>query len=180
MLQSVAVMSDATFEIAGPEQFAAPCNGVVNAVPPGHRLLVDGQPQAIPATVQVGQMLQAEPIDLALVDARGASSKAVTQVMQQVKREPVYVDHTVRQPKPRTGPPPPDSTVSKRPVHVRLGTLHQAPATPPPSPQKVADQADGAPIPDGVLSDTDILDLAVDLGGGPTEADVEHAKRQQR
>lgn len=167
-----------TFEIVGTDPQSAPCDGVVSAVPSGHRLLVDGQPQNVPANVRAGQLLQSELVDRALASANSASTRAVAEVIQKARREPVYLDYTVRPSKPRHTPPPPDTTVSKKPIHVRLGgTLQQAPATPPPSPQKAADQADGAPIPDGVLSDADVLDLAVDLGGGPSDADIAHAQK---
>jgi hypothetical protein len=141
--------------------------------------MVNGEPRAIPLRVNQGDLLSAEPIDPDLAVARAASAGAVAHVMEQQRRAPVYLDQTVRAPKPRTAPPPPDNTVSKRPIHVRIGgVLKQAEAQPLPSPQKVAEVADGAPIPDSVLGDDDVLDLAVDLGGGPTDADLQHAKRQ--
>lgn len=171
--------SKPTIEIVGLEPQRAPCDGVVSAIPGGYRLLVNGVPQSLPATVSTGAELRVVPIDPVVAAARAASSAAVESVIQQ-QRRPAYMDTTVQPPKPRTAPPPPDLTVSRQPVHIRLGQVAQPPAQPLPSPLKVAAVADGPPLPDGALGEEDAMDLAVNLGGGETEADVEHARRQAK
>jgi len=168
-----------TIEIVGPEPQRAPCDGVVSVIPSGYRLLVNGAPQDLPATVSTGAELRVVLIDPVVAAVKAASSAAVESVIQQ-QRRPVYMDTTVQPPRPRTAPPPPDLTVSRQPVHIRLGQMTQAPAQPLPSPLKVATVADGAPLADGVLGEDDAMDLAVNIGGGETVADVEHARRQAK
>lgn len=167
-----------TIEIVSTESQRAPCDAVVRSIPAGYRLLVDGAPQNLPATVSTGAELHVVPIDPQLAAARAASSAAVESVMQQ-RRAPVYMDTTVQPSKPRLAPPPPDLTVTHKPVVIRLGQVTQPPAQPLPSPLKVATVADGPPLPDTAPGEEDILDLAVDLGGLETAADLEHARRQR-
>ncbi len=163
------------FELSDHAAHQAPADGVVTRIPAGAHLHVNGQPTAIPAPVSQGATLQAV-LDPSLAATRAAAAGAVQQVMEANRRPPVYLDHTVKPSKPRTEPPPPDATV-KTP-RIRLGAVQEAPPQPLPSPQKVAEIADGPPLPDGALGEDDILDLSVDIGGGPSEADVAHARAQ--
>ena len=151
-------------------------DGVVSMIPPAHQLLVNGVPQPVPIRVRKGDAVECRSLAPAVVSARAEASAAVAQVMQQKRRIPM--DVTVRQPAPRVTPPPPDRTVSNKPVVVRLGAPPPTPPRPLPSPLKVATLEDGDVLPDDALTDADLPDVAGDLGGGPTDADVAHARKQ--
>ncbi len=73
--------------------------------------------------------------------------------------------------------PPKDPTVSKGGVFIRLGAPAQPTTKPPASPLKVATALDGAELSEDALTDDDLPDLAGDIGGGASDADLEHAKR---
>lgn len=160
--------------VMSPTQIQA--DGMVTVIPRGHQLLVNGQERPVPTRVQKGDTVECRSLAPAVVAARAVASDAVAQVIQQRRRIPM--DVTVRHHAPRATPPPPDLTVSNRPVVVRLGAPPAAPPQPLPSPLKVAPLEDGEPLPDDALTDADLPDVAGDLGGGPSDADVEHAKRQ--
>jgi hypothetical protein len=151
-------------------------DGVVSSIPTGHQLLVNGQLQPVPTRVHKGDTVECRSLAQELASARAAASAAVAQVIQAKRRIPM--DVTVRQPAPRVAPPPPDRTVSSRPVVVRLGAPTPTPPKPLPSPLKVATLEDGDVLPDDALTDADLPDIAGDLGGGPSDADVEHARKQ--
>ena len=164
-------------------QIAAPlvatqiqADGVVSMIPSGHQLLVNGHPQSVPIRVHKHDTVECRSLAPELASARAASSAAVTQVIQAKRRIPI--DVTVRQPSPRVAPPPPDRTVSNKPVVVRLGAPTPTPPRPLPSPLKVATLEDGDVLPEDALTDADLPDVAGDLGGGPSDADVEHARKQ--
>lgn len=151
-------------------------DGVITSIPLGHQLLIGGQDRQIPTSVQKGDVVECRSMNPAAAQARGAAAAAVSAVIQGKRRVPL--DVTVKQPKPRVAPPPPDRTMSRDPVVVRLGSLPDMPAKPLPSPQKVAELEDGEPMAPDAISDAELPDLAGDLGGGPSDADVEHAKKQ--
>jgi hypothetical protein len=168
------------FELMSTDPQVVPYRGVVIRIPPGHELLVDGQVMPLPVSVAVGQVLLARALDPEIAAAQAAALAAVRPVAaaSQARRPaPAYRDKTVVRPKPRAAPPPPDKTVSKDPPLVRLGAPPQPATKPPVSPLKVATQLDGDPIPDGVLGETDLHDL--DVGGGPSDDDVAHARAQR-
>lgn len=176
----------AAFELAGLDPQKVPSRGVVTAHPPGCELLVNGEVRSLPAVVQEGDTLLARPLDPELASARGAALIAAQNVAAQAqgrhaqaRQAKLYRDMTVRVPPPRTQPAPRDKTVAKEPVLVRLGAPPSAPPRPPPSPLKVATELDGEPLSPDALTDADLPDIAGDVGGGPSEADLEHAKRQQ-
>jgi hypothetical protein len=152
-------------------------DGVVSEIPPGHQLLVNGQDRPVPTRVSKGDAVECRSLNPAAAAARAAGIGAAASVIQSKQRRP-YFDVTVKKPAPRTAPPPRDRTMSNQPVTVRLGTPHETPPRPLPSPQKVAELEEGDIIPDGAISDADLPDLAVDLGGGASDADVAHARRQ--
>lgn len=166
--------SGATIEIADHQPREAPCNGVVRVIPPRSELLVNGQRQPLPVSIMKGDRLEAVSLDPTVAVGRAAAAAAVAQVMQ--RRVPT--DVTIRPRVPRTQPPPPDKTLSQQPTVIRLGAPPASPAEPLPSPLKVAEIPDGDPVMEGDIADADVQDLAVDLGGGPTTADLDHAKRQ--
>lgn len=165
-----------SFELAGSDAVTAPTAGVLVAVPAGHELLVNGTASAVPCTVAAGDVLVALPLDPDLAAARAQAIAAVS--ARRPRATLPYRDTTVRPAAPRNANPPRDKTVSTDPVFVRLGAPPSSPPTPPPSPLKVATMQDGSPIPDGVLADDDVPDLVADVGGGASDADHEHAKRQ--
>ena len=160
--------------VMSPTQIQA--DGMVTVIPRGHQLLVNGQERPVPTRVQKGDTVECRSMAPAVVAAHAAANAAVAQVIQQRRRIPM--DVTVRHHTPRATPPPPDLTVSTRPVVVRLGAPTFAPPQPLPSPLNVATLKDGEPLPDDALTDADLPDVAGDLGGGPSAADIEHAKRQ--
>lgn len=172
-------------ELVDGEPQTAPHDGTIQSIPAAHHLMVDGRITGVPARVKKGAVLQAVPKDPSLAVAQAASSTAVHEVIKQHRR-PVLNDVTVKPPAARKGPPPRDHTVPKKPAVVRLGKLRQVDGDPrkpggikpPASPLKVATIADGKPMDDTVLGDDDAMDLATDLGAGPSDADVAHAKSQ--
>lgn len=151
-------------------------DGTITVIPRGHQLLVNGQERTAPTRVRGGDTVECRSLAPAVAAAREAATDAVTRVIQEKRRIPM--DVTVRQHVPRATPPPPDLTVSNRPVVVRLGAPPVTPPKPLPSPLKVATLQDGDVLPDDALTDADLPDVAGDLGGGPSDADVEHARRQ--
>lgn len=151
-------------------------NGVITRIPSGFQLLVNGTDRPVPVGVVKGDEIQCRPQHPAVVTARAAGAQAAAAVIAAKRRVPM--DVTVRAPVPRTAPPPRDVTLSNKPVLVRLGAPPAAPPKPLPSPLKVATVEDGDPLSDDAISDAEIPDLAADLGGGASDADVEHAKRQ--
>jgi hypothetical protein len=154
---------------------AIPSTGIIASIPLGHKLLVNGHESPVPVGVSKGDRVACVSLHPVVAAARAAAADAVADV---IKKRRVPVDVTVKEPKPRVRPAPPDLTVSKQPVLVRLGTPAAAPPKPLPSPLKVATLEDGDLLPDDAITDDDLPDLAGDLGGGPSDADVEHAKRQ--
>lgn len=167
--------SGPTIELADHLPREAPCNGVVRSIPPRSLLLVNNLPQPVPVSVVRGDILQAVSQEPAVAATRAAAAGAVSQVIQQRR---VPTDVTVKPRAPRTQPAPPDKTLSNQPTVIRLGAPATAPAKPLPSPLKVAELPEGDPVLDGDLGETDVQDLAVDLGGGPTAADLEYARKQ--
>lgn len=170
-----------TFELANSVPLTAPCAGVVRKIPAGHELLVNGNQTTIPASVQGGDTIEARCVNQTLGAARDAALRAASLAAAQANvraAAPRYRDVTATPPSPPNPNPPRDKTVTAG-VHVRLGSIPSAPPAPPPSPLKVAMQLDGAPLLDGTLSDDDLADLTADLGGGPSDTDIELAKRQR-
>jgi hypothetical protein len=152
-------------------------DGVVGEIPSGHQLLVNGQDRPVPTRVVKGDTVECRSLNPMAAAARAAATGAAASVIQAKQRRP-YFDVTVKKPLPRAVPPPRDRTMSNQPVTVRLGTPLETPPKPLPSPQKVAELEEGEVIPEGAISDADLTDLAVDLGGGASDADVDHARRQ--
>ncbi len=153
-------------------------DGVVQRIPPNHRLLVNGQDRPVPTPVAKNDMVECRPLHPAAAVAQSAATAAAAAVIQAKRQVPL--DVTVKKPAPRTSPPPRDVTMSNQPAVVRLGAPLSAPPRPLPSPLKVATIEDGELLPDDAITDSDLPDLASDLGGGPSDADVEHARRQQQ
>jgi len=156
--------------------------GVVAKVLAGHELVVNDQVRPLPTQVIAGDRVMARAVDPQIIEARARALAAARATRAVPKPKIAYRDKTVRVPVPRTGPAPKDKTVGGQ-VHVRL-VAAPAPAAPRkrdilPSPLKVAMVPDGAPLPDDVPGEDDLHDLAVDLGGGPSDADLEHAARQR-
>jgi hypothetical protein len=150
-------------------------DGVISKIPPSHQLLVNGQARDIPTRVQKGNTVSCRSLSPDVAQARAIAADAVAQVINSKRKVPV--DVTVRRPAPRSAPAPLDRTVSNRTV-VRLSAPQSAPPRPLASPLKVATIQDGDAMSDDAITDAEIPDLAGDLGGGPSDADVEHAKRQ--
>lgn len=151
-------------------------DGVVGEIPVAHQLMVNGQDRPVPTRVAKGDVVECRLLHPAAATARASATGAAATVIQAKRR--AYYDVTVKKPAPRTAPAPRDRTLSNQPVTVRLGTPQETPPEPLPSPQKVAELEDGDPLPDDAITDADLPDLAVDLGGGASDADVEHARRQ--
>lgn len=164
------------YKVASATKTTITADGTITEIPPGHQLLIDGQERPVPTRVQRGNVLECRSLAPPVAAARAAAADAVSQVIAAKRRIPL--DVTVRQPPPRTAPPPPDKTVSNRPVTVRLGTPPSAPPKPPAAPQAVAELVDGDALPDDALTDADLPDIAADLGGGASDADVAHARKQ--
>jgi len=163
------------FDLADPEPHKAPGSGVIMAVPAGHELVVNDVVRSVPATINGGDVVQARPLDPQLAAARAAALAAARPVAARANDRVRYRDKTVVVPKPRTQPVPRDKTVPRAPTVVRLGAPLAAPPAPPPSPLKVAVMQDGKPLSDDALDETDLHDL--DVGGGASDADIEHAKK---
>ena len=158
--------------------------GVVTQVLRGHELVVNDVPRPVPAAVEAGDRVMARSVDPQIIEARARALVAARATAAKPKAKIVYRDKTVKAPAPRTGPAPRDKTVGGQ-VHVRLVAAPAAPAPAKrdilPSPLKVAMMPDpvAPPIPDEAPGEEDLHDLAVDLGGGPSDADLEHAARQR-
>lgn len=151
-------------------------DGAITTIPVDHHLLVNGQERPVPTRVQKGDVVECRSLSPFAAQARAAAVNAAAQVVRQHRRIPM--DVTVRQPVPRRAPPPPDRTVSNKPVVIRLGDLPATPPKPLPSPLKVATLQDGEELPPDAITDAELPDLAADLGGGPSEADIAHAREQ--
>lgn len=159
------------YELVGAEPITITARGLVRSIPAGTTLMVNGSAVTLPAPVLHGDIVQAMPFDPLAAPAKRPAPKVPA-------ARTVYRDTTVRAPQPRKGPLPKDRTVSKEPVFVRLGGAPPAaPARPLASPLKVATLGDGEVIVDGAISDSDLSDLSGDLGGGASDADLEHARR---
>jgi hypothetical protein len=161
------------YELVGGEPITVSARGVVRSIPAGCALHVNGAAVVLPAQVSNGDIVQAMPADPNAGPVHRPAPKPVPAART------AYRDITVRAPQPRKGPLPKDRTVSKEPVFVRLGGAPaSAPARPLASPLKVAELVDGDPILDGAISDADLPDLSGDIGGGPSDADLEYARRR--
>lgn len=166
------------YEMVDSEPQLAPHDGAVMRVPEGHELLVNDAPVPyVPYAVSAGDMLQARPMDPDLALARSSALAAVRPVVAAAAARARYRDVTAKPTKSPKAPAPRDKTVSKDPPFVRLGAPLAAPPQPPPSPLKVATQTDGEALPDEGLSEADLHDL--DIGGGPSDDDIDHARRQR-
>lgn len=157
-----------------PTQIAA--DGVISKIPHAHQLLVNGVERVAGARVARNDVVECRSLAPAVIASRAAAADAVAQVMQQKRRVPM--DVTVKQPRPRAVQPLPDRTVSRDPVVVRLGAPPATPPRPLASPLKVATLEDGDTLPEDAITDADLPGIAGDLGGGPSDADVEHARNQ--
>lgn len=164
--------SGVAFEVASGDPITITARGAVKSIPPGTMLMVNGTATALPAQVAPGDIVQAMPADPNAPAPRRQEPKTVPAART------AYRDTTVRAPVPRKGPPPRDRTISKEPVFIRLGAPETAPARPLPSPLKVATMTDGDVMADGAIGDFDIPDLSADIGGGASDADLEHARRK--
>jgi hypothetical protein len=179
------------YDVASLEPVAVPSDGVVVKVPPGHELAVLRAATAdvgwgwvhalLPASVTAGDQVKARPVDPYILAQQNAAIAAARVAMNAVKTaaRPTYRDRTATAPAPPNPNPPRDKTVRREPAFVRLGAPPVAPPAKHASPLKVATIADGDAIPDEVLADDNIQDLALDIGGGPTDEDLEAAKRQR-
>lgn len=160
-------------KIGDAELHEVPADGAIVEIPKGHELQINGVPFPVPSSVKKGDLVQANPLDPVIAAAQAAAREAAK---QRIPPQHTYKDKTVRANKPRTGPAPKDKTVAKGMV-VRLG----APAVAPPpkrmSPLKAALMQDGDEMPADAIGEDDILDVAADLGGGASDADVEHARK---
>lgn len=157
-----------------PTQITA--DGVISKIPHAHQLLVNGVERVAGARVARNDIVECRSLAPAVIASRAAAADAVAQVMQQKRRVPM--DVTVKQPRPRAVQPLPDRTVSRDPVVVRLGAPPATPPRPLASPLKVATLEDGDALPEDAITDADLPGIAGDLGGGPSDADVEHARNQ--
>jgi hypothetical protein len=171
------------FELVNAESQEIPSDGVVFAIPAGHQLFVNAQAVQLPAIVRRGNEVRAVALDPELARAQAAALRAVRPVASaaqaRAKPRPAYRDKTVTPAARPATPPLRDKTVSKARPFVRLGAPPSAAPEPPPSPLKVATELDGDVLPDDVLGDADLADLAADVGGGPSEDDIALAQRQR-
>lgn len=163
-----------SLELANDQMVVVPVNGVIRKIPVGHELVVNGFAQPVPVSVERGDSVQARPVDPVIIAARAAANVAVRQVLQQRR---IYRDVTATPPAKPNPNPPKDPTVSKGGVYIRLGAPAQPVTKPPASPLKVATLQDGEAMGDDALTDDDLPDLAGDIGGGASDADLEHAKK---
>jgi len=166
------------YEVASVVTTTIPADGVINRIPPGHQLLINGQERQVPTRVVKNDTVECRSLNPAAAAVRSAADDAVGAVIQAKRKVPA--DVTVKKPASRTAPPPRDVTMASQPATVRLGVPVAAPAKPLPSPLKVATLEDGAALPADAITDDDLPDIAGDLGGGASDADVEHARRQQQ
>lgn len=160
-------------QIGDAELHEVPSDGVIALIPAGHELQVNGIPCPVPSGVKKGDLVQANPLDPIIAAAQAAAREAAK---QRIPPQHTYRDKTVRKPQPRKGPTPKDKTVAKGMV-VRLGAPAAAPPPKRMSPLKAAMMQDGDEMPDNAIGEEDILDVASDLGGGASDADVEHARK---
>jgi len=170
------------FDIADDQPHEIPCAGYVAGVPDGHELYVmhpggDFTIAQVPTAVGEGDTVVARAMNPQLAAARAAALKAARPMAAAANARVAYRDKTVVAPQPRTGPAPRDKTVAKTPPMVRLGAPPVAPPKPPKSPLKAAIEMDGEELPEDAITDTDLHDL--DVGGGPSAADVAHAERER-
>lgn len=168
----------------GGVEVAVPAAGVVSSILAGHELVVNGTARPVPTQVAAGDLVVAVAVDPEIVAARALALAQARAAIPAARLKPQYRDKTVRPRVAPKGPPPKDKTAGSQ-VHVRL-TAAPAPAMPEkkdldllPSPLKVATVQDGKPLPDWAIGEDDLSDLAVDVGGGPSDADIEHAGRQR-
>lgn len=171
--------SKPSFELANDASVTVPSAGVVRKIPVNHRLLVNGVAYPVPVSVAAGDIVQATLLDSELAKVHQAATTAVRQVTEKHPASAVRYRDVTATAQPRPNPNPPrDPTASRDPVYVRLTAPPAAPPMPPASPLKVATVLDGAPLLDGMLGDDDLSDLTTDLGGGASDADLEHARKQ--
>ncbi len=154
--------------LVGEQEVKIPANGVIVVVLDGHELLVNGVVAQLPHAVATGDVVMARPTSAAAARPKRPAKPATT------RRVPP--DVTVRAPVRRSAPAPADRTVVTGRT-IRLGTPDEAPPQRRASPLAVATVLDGAPLGDADLSDDDIPDITIDLGGVETGADIEHATR---
>lgn len=175
------------YEIGDDSVHEIPADGYISGIPPGHELLLyspvvtgtgnDYVVMSVPVPVAKGNMVQARPMDPAMAAARAAALAAARPAAAAANARVAYRDKTVVAAQPRTAPVPRDKTVAKTPPLVRLGAPPAALPQPPKSPLKVATELDGDELPDDAITDADLHDL--DVGGGPSAADVAHAERER-
>jgi hypothetical protein len=163
-----------SLELANDQLVIVPVSGVIRKIPAGHELVVNGFTQPVPVSVTQGDSVQARPVDPVIIAARASANAAVRQVLQQRR---IYRDVTATPPAKPNPNPPKDPTVSKGGVYIRLGAPAQPVTKPPASPLKVATLQDGEALGDDALTDDDLPDLAGDIGGGASDADLEHASK---
>lgn len=163
----------------GGVEIAVPAAGIVTKVLAGHELVVNGQIRSLPAGVIAGDRVMAQAVDPVIIAARArAMAVAAAAIPPARPRAPVYRDKTVRPLVPRTAPAPRDKT-AKATVHIRLAVAPADVPEPLPSPAAVAELHDGKPLEADVLGDDDVHDLATDIGGSASDADLEYARRQR-
>lgn len=176
---SPAEQGGVVYELADTDPHSVQLAGVIVRTPPGTALRVNGVERPTPTKVAPGDVIQALIIDPELARAKEAALAAARKSVQRRTR-PAPPDVTVRPNNPRTGPVPMDRTVSKGATFVRLGAAPVAEPKAPPSPLKVAMMPDPlAPVGEDILGDDDLGELAADLGGIESAADVAHAQRQR-
>ncbi len=163
-----------SLELANDQLVIVPVSGVIRKIPTGHELVVNGFTQPVPVSVKAGDSVQARPVDPVIIAARAQADAAVRHVIQQRK---IYRDVTATPPPKPNLNPPKDPTASRNGVYIRLGAPAQPVTKPPASPLKVATALDGEALGDDALTDDDLPDLAGDIGGGASDADLEHAKK---
>ncbi len=167
------------YEVAALDDMTVTVDGVVASIAPGHELVVNDLVQPVPVSVRVGDRVHVRVVDPQILAAQEAARAAVRPHAQAASaRARKYRDVTVRPPAPPNKAPPRDKTVSKDRPLVRLGAPLTGAAAPPPSPLKVATEG-GDEAAEGEITDGDLKDLIPDIGGGPSDADHEHAKRQR-
>lgn len=156
--------------------------GVIRRLPTGYyppgegELVVNGCSVPVPTSVKVGDVVQLRRIDPALAATRSAALTAVRPIAQRAQRtRPVVRDLTASPPARPNPNPPRDQTVLK--PSSRGASAPAGLPTPPASPLQVATMTDGPPLGDDALGDDDLADLVADIGGGPSDADLEHAER---
>lgn len=168
----------------GGQEVTVPYAGVIVVIPPGHELVVNGQVRPVMTSVEAGDRVMARPVDPVIIAARAnalAAAQAQREAAQHHKAPLAarYRDKTVKPLVPRPGPLPKDKSVATG-LHVRLTAAPPAPPKPQPSPLKVATIPDGKPMAaDTPITDDDIHDVVSDVGGGASDSDLEHARRER-